>query len=60
VSVVAVNLVTSAADLQARGGRARAAGWRVALLGTTLTSYVYVWETTGRGVGEPGLPEGSP
>ncbi|HEY5351925.1 MAG TPA: hypothetical protein VIK57_05685 [Streptosporangiaceae bacterium] len=32
----------------------------LALLSTTLTSYVYVWETTGRGVGEPGLPEGSP
>ncbi len=32
----------------------------VALLGTTLTSYVYVWETIGRGVEEPpgGHPEG--
>ena len=30
----------------------------LALLGTTLTSYVYVWETIGRGVGEP--PDGTP
>ncbi len=29
----------------------------LALLGTTLTSYVYVWETIGRGVEEP--PEGT-
>ena len=28
----------------------------LALLGTTLTSYVYVWETIGRGVEEP--PDG--
>ncbi len=33
----------------------------LALLGTTLTSYVYVWETVGRGVEEPppGAPGGS-
>jgi Mn2+/Fe2+ NRAMP family transporter len=33
----------------------------LALLGTTLTSYVYVWETIGRGVEEPpsGGPEGT-
>jgi hypothetical protein len=33
----------------------------LALLGTTLTSYVYVWETIGRGVEEPPdrTPEGS-
>jgi Mn2+/Fe2+ NRAMP family transporter len=31
----------------------------LALLGTTLTSYVYVWETIGRGVEEPGPAEGS-
>lgn len=32
----------------------------LALLGTTLTSYVYVWETIGRGVEEPsGAPGGS-
>ncbi len=33
----------------------------LALLGTTLTSYVYVWETIGRGAEEPpdGTPEGS-
>ena len=30
----------------------------LALLGTTLTSYVYVWETVGRGVEEP--PDDSP
>jgi Mn2+/Fe2+ NRAMP family transporter len=30
----------------------------LALLGTTLTSYVYVWETIGRGVEEP--PDGTP
>ena len=29
----------------------------LALLGTTLTSYVYVWETIGRGVEEP--PDGT-
>lgn len=31
-------------------------GGGLALLGTTLTSYVYVWETIGRGVEEPPVP----
>ncbi len=38
-------------------GRDELAGG-LALLGTTLTSYVYVWETIGRGVEEPGAPGG--
>ena len=33
-------------------------GGGLALLGTTLTSYVYVWETIGRGVEEPPDPTG--
>ncbi len=36
-------------------GRYELAG-ALALLGTTLTSYVYVWETIGRGVEEPPVP----
>jgi len=63
ISVVVVNVVTISADLQAgAAGIGLLAGidprWPVLPLGTTLTSYVYVWETIGRGVEDP--PDDSP